>query len=400
MTRDTVQRAGIGWLIDGSGTGICKDVVLEIEKFHIRSVHKAERPLEDYSLDINLCGYTVLPMLVDSHVHLTWSGTSDQDRRTAQLNPSYETACKTIKRHLKQHIECGIVAVRDGGDRNGYTLRFKQSDEFICDKDIQISAAGAAWHAPGRYGRLIGTAPAQAQLLPETMLSLNHMGDHIKLVNSGLNSLKVFGKQTPAQFDATTLKKVVEIAHANGRRVMVHANGQLPVQSALVAGCDSIEHGFFMGPETLAMLADSGATWVPTAVTMHAYARQLPAQSREAKMAHKNLEHQLAQLALARKLGVRVAAGTDAGSLGVHHGFALAEEIKLLMTAGYPIDEAVACASHNGMRLLSLSGQGLLAAGNRADFIAIKGSSDRVAEGLVRPDRIYIGGLPKQPTGD
>lgn len=392
MSADSKLRVGIGWMIDGSGAGISENMLLDIEGVDIRSVCKASAPMGDNDLDIDLRDYTVLPVLVDSHVHLTWSGTSDQDLRKAQLSPTYETAQETIKRHLDQHLACGIAAVRDGGDRFGHTLRFKNTPVYRSYTDIHIGAAGTAWHAPGRYGRLIGTAPAQTHLLPASIRAQEPPGDHVKLVNSGLNSLKEFGKETAPQFDPETLGQVVAAAHADHRKVMVHANGKLPVQIALAAGCDSIEHGFFMGYENLATMADTRATWVPTAVTMQAYVEQLSGKSVEADMARRNLEHQLEQLRLARQLGVVVAVGTDAGGLGVHHGTALAREIGLLIEAGYTPAESVACAGRNGMQLLSLNRQGILAPGMRADFIALRCSPDRMIDRLSQPDRIYRAG--------
>jgi imidazolonepropionase-like amidohydrolase len=82
---------------------------------------------------------------------------------------------------------------------------------------------------------------------------------------------------------------------------MVHANGHLPVKLAICAGCDSIEHGFFMGEENMRRLADTGVVWVPTAVTMKAYGDYLKNQGHRsdpsfADVSRKNLEHQLAQI--------------------------------------------------------------------------------------------------------
>ena len=102
--------------------------------------------------------------------------------------------------------------------------------------------------------------------------------DHIKIVNSGLNSLKEFGKETLPQFGAEELSDVVKIAGKCGRRVMVHANGKKPVAAALAAGCNSIEHGFFMGVENLKIMAEKGIVWVPTACTMKAYRRTYEAR--------------------------------------------------------------------------------------------------------------------------
>jgi imidazolonepropionase-like amidohydrolase len=333
----------------------------------------------------------VIPTLVDSHTHLTWSGTSDQNIRSAQLNASYETAKVTIQRHLEQYQACGILAVRDGGDRFGHTLKFKNEPDFSTYK-IHIGAAGTAWHAPGRYGRLIGKESISSQGLADTIRTYTPVSDHIKLVNSGLNSLTEFGKQTSPQFDFQTIKQVVDLAHSRGCSVMVHANGKLPVQMAIEAGCDSIEHGFFMGSENLNRMSDARVTWVPTAITMQAYAQMLPKDSVKSNMARRNLEHQLEQLHLAHKLGVRVAAGTDAGSLGVHHGFALIQEINLLLEAGFSISKAIACASSTGAKLLNMKYHGKLSAGYKADFIALEGDPEGAMTQLKKAPHIYLKG--------
>ncbi len=141
---------------------------------------------------------------------------------------------------------------------------------------------------------------------------------------------------------------------------MVHANGKLPVKIAVEAGCASIEHGFFMGRDNLQRMAEHKTFWVPTGFTMQGYANQLPSGTLEADMALRNLENQLQQLMWARELGVRVAVGTDAGSLGVHHGSAVLEELRLFMQAGYSIQEAIRCATRNGAALLGLQDFGTL----------------------------------------
>ena len=141
---------------------------------------------------------------------------------------------------------------------------------------------------------------------------------------------------------------------------MVHANGKMPVNIAVAAGCHSIEHGFFMGRENLKQMAGGGITWVPTAVTMKAYSDHMQQNDRQADVVRKNLDHQLEQLRRAKDIQVLVAIGTDAGSPGVHHGAAVADEIGLLLEAGFSIQEAIRCATWNGAKLLGLKETGRL----------------------------------------
>jgi imidazolonepropionase-like amidohydrolase len=250
-----------------------------------------------------------------------------------------------------------------------------------------------AWHRPGRYGRLIGRALEPGQSLAEAFAGDGRCGDLVKVVNSGLNSLTEFGKETPPQFDVAELRALVEAASRRGLPVMVHANGRLPVEIAVRAGCRSVEHGFFMGPENLSRMADRGVAWVPTAVTMRAYTGYLGDQGRPADVARRTLDHQLEQLRRARELGLTVAVGTDAGSPGVDHGAAVAAEMRLLMEAGFPLEEAVRCSSANGAALIG-AGSGVLAAGRPASFIAVPGAPSGLPESLAAVEAVYLDGEP------
>ena len=119
-----------GWLIDGTGSPARENILIEIEKGEIRSVSDCAEEIrkEKHFLQpdmIDLSGFTVLPGLVDSHVHLTISGSADLKIRESQQVEGFEDLCKRIITHLDDHLYCGVLAVRDGGDRNAYTLRFR-----------------------------------------------------------------------------------------------------------------------------------------------------------------------------------------------------------------------------------------------------------------------------------
>ena len=176
---------------------------------------------------------------------------------------------------------------------------------------------------------------------------------------------------------------------------MVHANGELPVGIAIESGCHSIEHGFFMGKENLEKMAEKRVVWVPTVYTMKAYAEHMKRQTGRidpADVARRNLEHQLKQLSMARELGVPVALGTDAGSLGVHHGTAVIEELKLFMEAGYSLSDAVRCATLNSAKLLGLKNYGTLEEKKSATFVAVKVGPSSLPAGLKEIKALYIRG--------
>lgn len=381
-----------GWLIDGSGGPIRKNIRLCIKNGWIVSITDSAAGDSAASGTTDLGSSTILPCLVDSHVHLCMSGTDDPVAREKQLRAGFDEIKGFISEHIKRHLSYGVLAVRDGGDKHAHLLRYRNEYPDFKKMPIGIRVAGRAWHRAGRYGSLIGRPPQENHSLAEAIQTDHGEKRHIKIVNSGLNSLKEFGKETLPQFSAEELSDVVKVAGKYGRRVMVHANGKKPVAAALAAGCNSIEHGFFMGVENLKIMSERGIVWVPTACTMKAYAEHMKPGSIEHEVSRMNLDHQLEQISKARELGVTVALGTDAGSIGVHHGSAVIDEMELLIQAGYPLPEAVRCASINGADLTATDDFGILVSGKPATFLAVKGDPSKLPGSLNAIRAIYING--------
>lgn len=394
----------VGWMIDGSGRPAVADRIIVVEAGRIERILDGPLPPTDGLEIVDLSDCTVFPGLVDSHVHLVMSGTMEPTLRRRQLDSTYADRRSTIADHLRQHAACGVLAVRDGGDHNGDTLRYQSDPINQSASVVRIASPGRARHAPGRYGRLIGIPVEAGRTLTQSAFGKRKQTrkDHLKVVNSGLNSLSQFGVESVPQFGEAELRQAVCAARRRGLPTMVHANGTLPVKLAVDAGCDSIEHGFFMGRENMRRMADRGVVWVPTAVTMKAYGDYLERQgyrsdSSFADVSRRNLEHQIEQIDLARQLGVTLALGTDAGSPGVHHGLSVKEELQLFVSAGFSVEQAIRCASRNGALLMGLSDRGKLSAGLRADFMAVKAPPDRVPDRMDRMAHRVVDGCRLDP---
>lgn len=391
-----LRKIRAGWLIDGRGGPVQNRVELLIHNGTIVSI-KYWPGSKSGPGEPDLSQRTILPGLVDSHLHLSFPARVEIGRHASDPEAGFDDLLPTMSANAARLLRCGILAVRDGGDQGGFSLRFRE--ERSQDLPL-VRSPGRGWRARGRYGRLIGRPPEGG--LGEAIRNRLTRADsptlnHVKLINSGLNSLTRFGRPTEPQFDPGELAAGAAVAHGAGLPVMVHANGPLAVGSALTAGCDSVEHGFFMGRANLELMARQGTVWVPTAGTMAAYLDLLNPASPEAGVARRNLDHQLSQLSLARELGVRVACGTDAGSPGVIHGPSLAREMALLIRAGYSLSEAVAAASSVGARLLKVEDRvGLLAEGRPATFLAFDSSPRNLAQEpeklLARPEAVFVKG--------
>jgi imidazolonepropionase-like amidohydrolase len=388
----------IGWLFDGKGGPGQKDVVLTIDKGRFAAIRPSAQSLMEESEYLDLSAFMVLPPLMDSHVHLCMSGTVDAKVRNDQLSADYEALQPFIARHLHHFFSHGVLVIRDGGDRGNFVHRFLSEQPL--HSEMVVATAGRAFHRQGRYGRLIGRSVGADESLADSFHSDPGMPDTkwLKVVNSGLNSLRTFGKVTDPQFSVEELRALVAAADRHNKKVMVHANGDEPVRRAITAGCHSIEHGFFMGKDNLKRMADSGTYWVPTLFTMKAYRDNLAfvAGPADARVIDMTLAHQLEQLARARELGVRVALGSDSGSLGVLHGESLVEEMKLYLKAGYTIGEVIQCVSAHGAALLDLKDYGVIEPGAKATFLIARGVPGQLPRKLSYLEGIWVNGAPSQ----
>lgn len=376
MTETTVKA---GWLIDGTGAAPQADVLLCLEQGMIRAVEPVRgRNLEEDQV-LDLSGFTVMPALIDAHTHLAFA--------TNGPAPDREAAQAAIASHAAAYLAGGVGAVRDGGDCHGWTLAAVST---CLDKGLPLTIRPAlsAWHRAGRYGRLIAKALAAADPLPAAIQGQGP--GHVKIIQSGINSLTVLGGQTQPQFNVAELTAAVKAAHGLGLKVMVHANGEIPVAIAVAAGCDSIEHGYFMGRDNLAAMAERQVAWVPTLAPMAAFTRMDELAPQRRDVARRTLDHQLEQLALARRLGVAVALGTDAGSPGVGHGTGVVAELEWFLQAGFTLAEAIHCATARGAELLDLPERGVLAPGRQTTFTAVVGPPAGLPGALLNNPRLYL----------
>ena len=383
-----------GWLIDGSGNKAVKDCLIILAGERIAAVTEITHSPEIPSEYMDFSDSTIVPGLIDSHTHLTMSGIPDPRIRNVQITDAYHCAETRIKKHISDYLKYGVVAVRDGGDFHAHALRYKNNLQSKKDIPVTIYAAGNGWHKKGRYGQLLGMYLEPGRDLAQAVHEdLKPGTDHIKIVNSGLNSLTEFGRETSPQFTKEELSRTVAAAGCMGLRVMVHANGNIPVRIAIESGCHTIEHGFFMGDDNLKRMADNKIVWVPTACTMKAYMEASEAQTRGRLVSEKNMIHQFEQIRKAMEYGVTIALGTDAGCPGVYHGSSVIDEFKILIEAGFSVEQAVKSATSNAKKVIDDDANyGTISEGMPATFVALKGKPHNFPGSLAEIRGIWIDG--------
>jgi len=324
---------------------------------------------------------TLLPGLVDCHVHLALDGINFKSCMEKWRFP--RLMASLMKKQLNAGLEQGITYFRDGGDRGGQTLTFKNSSPA----HLPIKASGAALRIQKMYGTFLGPGLNKEQIKEAISFLAGKNADPIKVLVSGIVSFKEYGRVGPQQFDLPSLKEIVDSAQKEGLKVMAHANSDEAVKICIQAGVHSVEHGYFITHDTLKMLAEKSIYWVPTIVPV---ANQLkkPYQDRFSKnelhVIEKTYKRQQEMLCWACEWGVTVGVGTDAGASGVLHGTGFHEELQLYREAGLSCETIVKAATVNGARILGLDSG--LEQGKPLRFTAVAGNPLEDLDTLKTPE--------------
>jgi imidazolonepropionase-like amidohydrolase len=212
--------------------------------------------------------------------------------------------------------------------------------------------------------------------------------DVIKTATTGgASSRPGHGPLDPA-FSLEEMRALVTESHALGRRVMCHALGGPGLDTALVAGADSIEHGCYLdeNPDHLRRMAGEGTFFVPT-LLVYVYHRESASPHVRAR-AHHLQKHHVAAIQRAIELGVPIAAGTDAGGHGHPKN---AGELRCLVDAGLTPMQALRAGTQWAAQCLGLAREvGTLEKGRLADLVVVRGNPLDDIDVLLDPARIEL----------
>lgn len=274
-------------------------------------------------------------MLGDCHVHMVLDGV---EWRSAMGRHREQVQDDCVRSVLQAYADAGVRYLRDGGDKYGAARRAAQ---LAPEYGIEYRTPLFPIARKGRYGGFIGRTfedfAGYRALVDEVVDS---GGDFIKIMISGLMDFDHYGVITSQPLSRQEIVDMIAYAHDRGMAVMAHANGAQTILDALDAGVDSVEHGAYMNEECVARLAQSGAIWTPTAVTIG----NLIGCGRYPDAVLKPLlELHLSNVRDCVALGGTVALGSDAGAYRVRHPDGVFDEAKLLNSAGVT-DEALRSA--------------------------------------------------------
>lgn len=366
-----------------------------------------------YDKVIDLKDRTVMPGLIDMHVHVTSESSAGAYSERFFLNPTDRALHATV--YLRRTLDAGFTTVRDLAAPDGIAISLRDAVAKGWITGPRIVAAGKSIGTTGGHGdptngfnnQLRGDpGPAEGVIngaddaRKAVRQRYKEGADLIKLTGTG-GVLSMATNGVNPQFTDAELKAVVETARDYGFVVAVHAHGKEGMLRAIRAGVDSIEHGSYLDDEVVAAMKQHGTWLVPTLSAgrfASAKAEELGYFPEVVRVKAKAVGIMVQQaLAKAWKGGVKIAFGTDAG-VGPHGSNA--KEFGYMVEAGMPAMATLQSATINAARLLRQEGQlGAITAGRWADIVAVSG--DPLADiGLMeKVDFVMKAGRVVPPSG-
>lgn len=393
-----------GRLIAVPGQAVRGPSTIVVDGGRIVSVSDGFQPAQGKLIDLR--DRTVLPGLIDSHVHLD-SDRAGNEGLLASITDSVPMSAFETQMNGMKTLRAGFTTVRNLGDgESGTSLAYRDAiargwvmGPRIVSAGQSISTSGG--HMDSRNGLNDAMDAHQSthhlcdgpdDCRRAVRLQVSRGADVIKIATTGgVNS----GTGLLTRMEQDEAAALIRTAHAYGKKVAVHAHGKEGIKLALRNGADSIEHGTEMDEEVIRLFRQSGAYYVPTLSTVNGYLERLAKDPNAYPPAvKKQIDWRIGitgqSLAKAYPAGVKIAFGTDAGVS--KHG-RNADEFELLVKYGMPPMEAIKAATVNAADLLGLSAEvGTIEPGKSADIIAVAGDPLADVKVLKSVDFVMVRG--------
>lgn len=325
---------------------------------------------------VDLAGDTLLPGLVNMHVHL---GLALPGQLQAAARGATEAdLVLSMAASARATLRAGVTTVRLVGENRGLDFALRRAIEAGSVDGPRILTAGAALCCTGGHGWNSDALEADG---PEgfrraTRLQLREGADLIKICISGGIAGEHEHIDTP-QLTDEELAAVIDTAHDWGRKVTAHAGPTGSIRRAVALGLDCVEHGYEMTRDLTEEMARRGVWYVPTIVVSRCKeffeANGVPAWMQERALAAGPTHWQSLRNAI--EAGVRIAMGTD---MPPHAGYdgtsATVRELEFMVEAGMSSRDALGAATGSGIEWLGLDGElGSIEVGKRADLVVTRG---------------------------
>ena len=373
--------------IDVLNEKVILDSSITIDKGLIVSIDSGYIEVDKTNSLIDLRGYTLMPGLMDMHVHFGQEYLSKSERPG---KVERETAAIMATQHAYKTLKAGFTTVRQVGDSGMVAISLRDAINaghvigpriFTSGKSIATTgghadptngmASGAYIYPTAEDGVINGPYDAYAAVRQR----YKDGADGIKLTVTG-GVLSVAKSGDNPQFTAEEVASVVNAAKDYGMWVAVHAHGAEGMKRAVIAGVNSVEHGTFMTEEVMDLMIKNGTYYVPTISAGEFVAEKAKIDNYFPDIVRPKAASVGPQIAAtfekAYKRGVKIAFGTDAGVQA--HGTNWREFV-YMSENGMPAIETIKAATIETAKLLSIDmTHGSITVGKVADLVAVKGN--------------------------
>lgn len=405
-----------GRLIDGKGA-CAEKAIVEIQGERITRVETGlERGVKPEGF-LDLGNMTIMPGLIDSHVHLWGDLTMDFAR---ELLAPPEMKLLRAAQDLRRCLDAGYTSIRDMASRHGSFLRDAVKEGTIEGPRIKtprLALSQTGGHLdkhfmpleeakPKIYCRITDGADECRRAVRE---QFREGADFIKICVTGGVAGEKEGPHE-LQLSPEEIRTIIEEADKKGRKVSAHIYGTNGIKLAVQLGVKTIEHGVFLDEEACEQMVKKDVILIPTLTIPYKFATEgekNKAYPWAAERARRVLDIHAKSFQLARRMGVKIAAGTDfSGGLMVPFG-ENAFELEMMVKAGSSPMEAIMAATKMGGEVMGMDSEiGTIEPGKVADIIVVDGNpleNIRMLQEITRIKLVMIGGkivksgLPNMP---
>lgn len=376
-----------GKLIDGFSKAAQTEMTIVVDGKRIADVQKGYTSGSGNDKVIDLRNKTVMPGLIDCHVHL--ESQFNKNSTTEGFTLTDADVAYNAAIYAKKTLMAGFTTVRDLGG-SGVNISLRKAVQRGLVDGPRIFTAGRAISASGghmdgsvgfrddafnhKFGPDDGVADGRDELIKAVRLQFKRGSDVIKIASTG-GVLDLSEDGSGAQFSIDEIKAVVETAKDYGMKVACHAHGAEGIRRAILGGVTSIEHGTFMDDEDIRLAKQYGTYYVPTVIAGKSVADSAkipgffpPVIARKALEVGPQIQNTFAK---AYKAGVKIAFGTDAGVYAHGKNYI---EFQYMVEAGMPPMEAIKAATTSAADLLGITAlTGSITKGKMADIVAVSG---------------------------